>query len=52
MAKVNHRRKDTWKIKVRIPISARPGKIIEPDSTYNRKKEKGKWNRFLKEFEQ
>lgn len=47
MAKINYRRAKTWKI--RIPIG-KPTKIIEPDSLYNRDKEKEKWQREIQKY--
>lgn len=38
MGKVNYRRLKTWKVRVKLP----PNKIIDPESLYNRDKEKEK----------
>jgi len=42
MSKINYRRKE-WKVKIRIPVAMKPGKIIDPDNLYDRTKEKKRW---------
>lgn len=45
MGKINHRRR--WKIRIQIP---KPDRIIEPDTIYDRHKEKDKWQREIKRY--
>ena len=47
MSKINHRRKDTWKIKIRKPVSIRPSKVMD-DVKYNRHKIKQQLNNLLR----
>lgn len=48
MSKINYRRKDTWKIKFRKPISIRPPKPMEPDR-YDRRRDKTNIEKILRE---
>ena len=48
MSRINYRRKDTWKIKFRKPVSIRPPKPMESDK-YDRQRGKKKLIEILKE---
>lgn len=48
MSKINHRRKDSWKIKIRKPVSIRPSKIMDA-TKYERHRMKQKLHDFIKE---
>lgn len=45
MSRINYHRKDTWKIKIRKPVSMRPTKVMD-----NRSAERSKAKQKLKEF--
>lgn len=51
MSKMNYRRKD-WKIKVRVPPMLKPNKVIDPDSLYDRPRDKEQWRRIVREYEE
>jgi hypothetical protein len=48
MSRINYRRKDTWKIKFRKPVSIRPPKVMD-DTKYERHKVKQTLHELLKE---
>jgi len=48
MSRINYRRKDTWKIKVRKPVSIRPSKVMD-DVKYERHYVKQQLHELLKE---
>lgn len=47
MSKINYRRKDTWKIKIRKPVSIRPPKPME-EIKYERHRTKQSLHELLK----
>lgn len=50
MSRINYRRKDTWKIKIRKPVSIRPPKVMD-DVKYERHHVKQKLHELLRESE-
>jgi hypothetical protein len=50
MSRINYRRKDTWKIKIRKPVSMRPSKVMDA-TKYERQQIKQKLHELLKESE-
>lgn len=49
MSKINYRRKE-WKIKVRVPPMLKPNRVIDPDSLYDRQKDKERWKKLVKDI--
>lgn len=50
MSRINYRRKDTWKIKIRTPASIRPSKVMDA-TKYERQHIKQKLHELIKESE-
>ena len=46
MAKINYRRK-VWKIRIPVP---KPDRVIEPDTVYDRSKEKDRWKKDVRKY--